>query len=71
MRPRGYFVTPATCASSFHGACILCSVFPVDGKPVELGVYWDPEANEYRWVDVSQVSQYEKANVAVSGGCST
>ena len=64
-------MTPAICAASFHSSCVLCSVVPINEKPVEMGVFWDPEPDEYRWMDALQVSQYEAANVAGSGGFST
>ena len=62
MCPRGCFVTLATCVSYFHGSCVLCSVFPIVGKPVEMGVFWDPEPELYLWVDVLQVGYIEEAN---------
>ena len=55
-------MTLATCVSYCHGSCALCSVFPIVGKPVEMGVFWDPEPDLYLWVDMLQVGYIEEAN---------
>eukprot|EP00904_Undaria_pinnatifida_P006784 jgi/Undpi1/3235/HiC_scaffold_15.g06609.m1 len=43
-------------SQALTSSCVLCSVVPIDEKPVEIGVFWDPEPDEYRWVDALQVN---------------